>query len=161
MGIGFILAVALLSAGCVKNPSEVPPEKRNSTTDLVNISDTNMTSGDAQRCDINGIDYYVKGPFIYHINTRNDQLVYSPVGTYIKQSGLTFWALESYLKKNDSIYVDTTRWIQDKKLPNDKPVKCVSTDMIPKGFAEYYIKYDPIFKKNTLSKTPAKNNQSL
>jgi hypothetical protein len=158
-----IIIVAVLFVGCKDNTPKQPPlEKRDAVTDLVNITDTNITAGSAQKCDIGGLIYYVKGPFIYHINSRNDQLVFSPVGTYTKMVGLKFWALSSYPKKNDSIYLDTTRWIQDKKLPNNNPIECVSTDKIPLGFAEFYIKYDPIFKKNTMTKyNPPKNNQSL
>jgi hypothetical protein len=165
IGIIIIIAIALfVLAGCkAKEPEKLPLENRDAITGLINITDANITMGSAQKCDINGIIYYVKGPFIYHINNRDDQIVYSPAGIYTKRIDLTFWAFEKYLKKNNSIYLDATKWITDKKLPNDNPIECVSTDTIPKNFADFYMKHEGFFNTNSITRSDisVNNNQSL
>jgi hypothetical protein len=166
IGIAVLIVAALfLLVSCNnKEPEKLPLEDINAKTDLINITDANIAAGSTQKCDIDGIIYYVKDPFIYHINNRNDQIVYSQFGTYTKLVDREIWTLELYRNKNRSIYLDTTKWINDKKLPNDSPIDCVSTDSIPKNFADFYRGEEPFLNKKTVAKygAPAKNNsQSL
>jgi hypothetical protein len=144
----FFIAV-ILADGC--SPKQVPLEDRHATDDLVIIPDHVFEEEKALKCDLNGVLYYIKGHFIYHINNRGDEIVLSPVGDYTKESGYPRWALRMYADKESSVYVDTLGWISERKFPNNEPIECVYTNAIPKSFEKFYAQHEQFFVNETKS----------
>ena len=147
---GLYIAIALVSvalvlvSSCTEKP--VPLEDRHATDDLIQIPDPVFEEEKAVKCDLNGILYYVKGHFTYHINDRGDEVVFSPVGTYTKYNGRERWTLHMYTNRESSIYVDTLQWISVRKFPNDQPIECIDTGAIPRSFEEFYASHEKFFK---------------
>lgn len=107
----------------------------------------------ALRCQIGSTTYYQQSFFIYHVNTLGDQVVYSPVGSYTMPRDYERWQYRMFISKNDSLYNQTLKYIQDRKQPNGAPVLCNETRDTPRDFRVFITDHEPLFRANLYKKS--------
>jgi len=97
-----------------------------------------------EKCTIGNIDYYVKGDFMYHVNSAGSRIVYSHAGEYLKPKGYPRWQFRTFLNKNDSIYTKTVDLINEGTPDGDK-VQCVDVTSLPSDFNEWLSTHEGLY----------------
>lgn len=105
----------------------------------------NVTESPYEVCDINGVDYYTYGVFIYHENDIESDVVYAPPGEYLKPKDYPRWQLRPYNNKNVSTYVDTRQYIQE-GLPNGVQVSCEEAVYVPPAFRQFIQTHEKLYE---------------
>jgi uncharacterized C2H2 Zn-finger protein len=135
-----IIIGLLLLAACTQTL-----EERHPTDDLTSWPEG--TDEEVLKCDINGLLYYEKGHFIYHVNKADTQVVFSYVGEYTKPKDYPRWQLRLYDSREENIYYDTKGYMLKGELPNGDKVECIKTLVYPRDFDKFYGSHEYLFQK--------------
>jgi hypothetical protein len=97
------------------------------------------------KCVIGEHDYYMASYFIYHTDSLGSEIVYSPVGEYMKPKDYPNWQLRPYINRQKNLYNKTRVYMTEQAMP-DTELDCGKVSRIPPGFSRFIITHEKLFE---------------
>lgn len=88
------------------------------------------------KCNINGVDYFVKDNFVYLMSKEGKEYIYTDIGVYERKEDKTGWTLTFYTSK-PNIYETVFKWMKLGQHPTAGKVTCEKYSAMPTGFSVF------------------------